>query len=78
MRGYPRGGNVTRGCLLPGLSAQEAAGRQLSPEMVLFAHHHLFLFNLSQHLKIKKFLMKSWVSGWNTGSSGNTVPAAPK
>lgn len=44
---------------LPAASLQAGC----SPEIVLFGLHCLFLLNLSQHLKTKKFLMKSWISG---------------
>lgn len=42
---------------------------------VLFALHHIFLLNISQYVKIKKFHMKFWISAfvWKNGNSGNIV-----
>lgn len=46
------------GCRLP------ACGLDPTHECVLFGLHCIFLLNLSQHFKIKKFHMKSWTSGF--------------
>lgn len=46
------------GCWLP------ACGLDPTHKWVLFGLHCIFLLNLSHHVKIKKFHMKSWISGF--------------